>query len=179
MSRENVEVVSRLYDAWNRRDPRCEAFYAVDAEFRDLQRAPGAPPVARGIKAVKQEWVTWLLLVGAVQAELEEYAEVDDWVVCITHWYANPAADSAQVDLRSVEAFEVRDGKIRRTVHGYESTARALKAVRSFSSTTPQPRGQEAVRVRSPGRARGRRQAVERRTRPSEHSTGARPTRRR
>jgi ketosteroid isomerase-like protein len=151
MSRENVELVSRLYDAWNRRDPHCEAFWAVDAEACDLQRAPDAPPVVRGIKAIKHGWLTWLLLVGDISAELEDYAEVDDWVICMTHWHGCQAPSSAQVDLRSVEALQVRDGKIRRFVHGYESTAQALDAVGSFSSTIPQPHGQDAARVRSPG----------------------------
>ena len=125
----NLEVVSRIYDAWTRRDPNCEAFYAVDAEFRDLQRAPGATPVVRGIKAVKEEWVSWLLLVGDVDAELDDYAEVDDWAICTTHWHADPTPHRARVDHRSVEAFQVRDGKLRRTVHGYESREQALEAV--------------------------------------------------
>jgi hypothetical protein len=138
MSWENLEVVSRIYDAWSRRDPHCEAFYAVDAEFRDLQRAPGAPPVIRGIKAVKREWVRWLLLVGDVDAELEDYAEVDDWAIATTRWHADPTPHSARVELRSVEAFQVADGRLRRTVHGCESRAQALAAVLRAKRFTPQ-----------------------------------------
>ena len=129
---EHLEVVSRIYDAWNRRDPDCEGFWAVDAEGYDLQRAPGAPPVVHGIRAIKRGWLRWMLLIGDISAELEEHTELDDWVICITHWHGSRTAKSAPVDFRSVEAIQIRDGKIRRFEHGYESKEHALDAVRAL-----------------------------------------------
>ena len=98
----------------------------------------GRPALRRGIKAVKREWATWLLLVGDVDAELEDYAEVDDWAICTTHWHADPTSHSARVDLRSVEAFQVAEGKLRRTVHGYESRDQALAAILQNKRFTPE-----------------------------------------
>ena len=155
MSRDNLDVVNRLYDAWNRRDPDCEPFFDVDVEGSDLQRAPGAPPAVRGIKTVKQGWLKWLLRVGDVSAELEDYVEVDDWVICITHWHGSRAPTGTSVDLRSVEALQVRDGKIRRAVHGYESREQALEAVLRDMRPRPKPASRGSAIAGDAERTRG------------------------
>jgi ketosteroid isomerase-like protein len=130
MSRENVEVIRRANDAWNRGDlAALETLYAPDVEWRDLQHAPDAPPAVRGIEAVKRIWSDWLDSFGDLRADIEEYIDAGDWVICLVHWHGSGTASGASVDLHSADAFEVHEGKIVRAVFAYKSRGEALQAV--------------------------------------------------
>src|SRR5215212_6041447 len=87
MSRENVEVIQLANAALHRGDlSAIEACFAPDVEWRDLMHAPDAEPIVHGLDAVKRIWTAWLDSFPDLRADVEEYLDVGDWVVCVARW---------------------------------------------------------------------------------------------
>src|SRR5215210_1187776 len=129
MSQENVEVVRLAFAAFERGDVAAvEALYAPDVEWSDVQHAPDVERVVHGWDAVKRIWAGWVESFGDFRAEIEEYIDAGDWVICLTHWRGSGTASGASFDIRSADAYEVRDGKIVRAWGGYGSKEEALEA---------------------------------------------------
>ena len=130
MSQENVEIVRRSNAAFNRRDRQGGlADYHPEIEWRDLQPPPDAPECLTGISAVREYWDLWMDAFGEMTAEIEEYIDVGDHVVAVTHWYAKGEGSGVVTDVRAVDVYEFADGKIVRATIGYPDKAEALKAV--------------------------------------------------
>ena len=130
MSRENVEIVRRSNAAFNRRD-RDEVFadYHPEVEWRDLQHAPDAPESVRGIAAVYAIWDQWDAPFGGFVAEVEEYVDVNEFVVAVTHWRAKGGASGVDVEVRTADLYTFTGGKIVRVTLGYPDKGAALQAV--------------------------------------------------
>jgi uncharacterized protein len=129
MSRENVEIVRRANEAFNRGDIEgCLAFYADDAEVEDLMNAPDLPRVVRGIEEVRRALMAWVQAFDEFRAEIAEYIDEGHHVVCVTDWYGK-SREGLTVQLRTGDVVEIRDGKIVRATTGYDSREQALEAV--------------------------------------------------
>jgi hypothetical protein len=130
MSQENVEILRRAIAAWHDRDQTAfEAAYSPEIEWRDLQHAPDAPAVVHGIEAVKRIWFDWLDAFPDLRADILEYIDLGDTVVCPTHWHGRGGGSGALVDGYVVDVYELQDGKIVRATLAYPSKGEALKAV--------------------------------------------------
>jgi ketosteroid isomerase-like protein len=130
MSQENVETLRRSNAAFNRGD-RATAFadYDSDIEVRDLQPAPDSPGRLVGRSAVDAYWAQWEDAFDEFTAEIEEYIDVGNYVVALTHWRAKGRGTALRVDLCTADVFEFADGKIVRATLAYANKAEALKAV--------------------------------------------------
>jgi len=130
MSRENVEIVRRSMEAFNRRDrDAILAYYHPDAELQDLQHAPDAPGRLIGIDAIRAYWTQWDDAFDDFTAEIEECLDVGTYVLTATRWRGKGKDSGLEIDLRAVEVVEFADGKIARLTSGYSNKDEALKAM--------------------------------------------------
>ena len=130
MSQENVEILRCAEAAFKRRD-RDAAFadYHPDVEWRDLMHAPDTPEVIRGISALRANWDIWEEVFDDFTAEVEEYVDLGDCVLAVTHWLAKGKDSGVAIDLKTVDVYEFADGKVVRVTLSYPDKAAALKAM--------------------------------------------------
>ena len=130
MSQENVEIVRRGNAAFNRGD---YAGFAEnldpDVEFRDHAHAADAPETIKGAQALLAVLSEWRESFDDFQADIREYIEAGDHVVCVTRWTGRVKASDAAVDNLQVDIYELREGKIVRATLAYPDKATALEAV--------------------------------------------------
>jgi ketosteroid isomerase-like protein len=135
MSQENVEIVRRANAAFNRGDYEGAAeSWHPDAEFRDLAHAADTPETLKGAQALLSLLSEWRESFDDFRAEISEYIEVGDKVVCVTRWTGRGKASDAAVDVSQVDVYEVREGKIVRVTLAYPDKKTALEAVGCGSS---------------------------------------------
>ena len=130
MSQENVEIVRRGNDAFNRGNfERFAEGLHPDIEFRDLAHAADAPETLRGAQALLSLMSEWRESFDEFRAEISEYIDAGDHVVCVTRWTGRGKASDAVVDVSQVDVYEVREGKIVRATLAYPNKTTALEAV--------------------------------------------------
>ncbi|GAC1434238.1 MAG: hypothetical protein NVSMB51_00950 [Solirubrobacteraceae bacterium] len=130
MSQENVETLKRTFASFNDRDrDGALAGFHPDVEWRDLDHAPDAPERVRGVAAMGALWDQFEEAFDEFAAETEEYTDVGDCVVCVTHWRAKGKGSGVPIGLRSADVYEFEDGAIIRVTLGYADKQAALEAV--------------------------------------------------
>jgi uncharacterized protein len=128
MSQENVEVVRRVIEAWNRRDldvalqdlhPDAEVDWS---ESLGVQRG-----VYRGIGEIRRFWEEWLDLFEEIDVRPEAFIDAGEHVVVPNRTYMR-GRDGIEVDAGSTSVWSLRDGKI--VWHRlYQEKEAALEAV--------------------------------------------------
>ena len=125
----SVEVVRRANAAVNARDVEALA-QVLDSqiEWEDLQPRPGMESSGRGaLSAI--HWVEeWWSAFDRFVADVSEYVDLDDHVVCVTHWRGVGRQSGLEVSGFRCDLYEVRDGKIVRAVVGFSDKATAVEA---------------------------------------------------
>jgi ketosteroid isomerase-like protein len=130
MSQENVEMVRLSNEAFNRGDiDEVLTYYTQDAEWEDLTNAPDLPPVAGGIEEVRQLLMAWTQAFDEFRAEVAEYIDLDEHVVCVIEYFGR-SREGLTIQLKDWPVLRLRDGKIARVTTGYTSREDALEAVR-------------------------------------------------
>ena len=132
MSRENVEVVRRIYDAVARRDVATPFdFYAKDivwdlSNWRPAELDP--MPVYTGHEGVREAWRDRLSAWGEVDFEVEELMETGERVVAVIQ--DRQVGRSSGVPLESSHAavWTLADGKVTR-LQVFDDRQQALEAV--------------------------------------------------
>jgi ketosteroid isomerase-like protein len=129
MSQENVEKVKRAIAALNAGDSdRVLADFHPDVEWRDLMHAPDVPERVRGVAAVRTIMEQWTETFDEFTAEIGEYIDAGDRVVCVTHWHAKGKGSGVAIDLNAADVYKFRDGRIVGVTQGYPDKAGALEA---------------------------------------------------
>jgi ketosteroid isomerase-like protein len=132
MSHANVEIIKRGTASLNARDhDGALADFHPDVEWRDLMHAPDVPERVQGVAAVRAIMEQWDEAFDEFTANVEEYIDVGDRVVCVTHWHAKGKGSGVAVDLRAADVYEFEDGKIVRVTQGYADKDAALEALGS------------------------------------------------
>jgi ketosteroid isomerase-like protein len=130
MSRENVEVVASVYEAFARRDNAAPfAAYAPDIEWdmsRGLAEGPGG--VYHGHDGVRKFFGDLLAAFSVIDFTVEEITEVGDRVIATVHERYVGRTSGVEVDRRHYAVFTIRDGKVTRLCT-YLDRAEALEAV--------------------------------------------------
>jgi ketosteroid isomerase-like protein len=131
MSIENVELLRRANEAFNRGD--FDAFLALcheDLEIEDLNRAPDLPRVSRGKAEALQAFAAWTDTFEDFSGEIEEYIDVDEWHVgCVVRYRGTNRAMGLEVEFRGVDMWEVRERKLARGTLGYPDRESAVEHV--------------------------------------------------
>jgi ketosteroid isomerase-like protein len=129
MSEENVEIVRRGNAAFNGGD--VDAFLellAPDAEFQDLANAPDQSRVVKGRTAIHEVWTLWAAAFDEFRADVDEYIDRGDVVICDVHWLGQGKGSGMSVDTHQFDVYELREGLIVRATLGCRSKAEALEA---------------------------------------------------
>ena len=113
MSRENVEIARREYEAFNRTGAPSPEAYAPEFEFHDLEGAPN--PVRGGF----EEWRQWSHDVheafGDFVLEPQELLDYGDHVVAVVSLRgrgSSSGVDLEQIQLPLAVLWTLRDGRI-------------------------------------------------------------------
>jgi ketosteroid isomerase-like protein len=122
-----VEIVGRAVEALNASNlDALPDFVHPDIEWRDRMHAPDVPEVLHGTAALENLASQWQGAYDSLTVEVIDYIDADPWVICVSRWHAR-TKDGMTVDVRSVDAYEVESGRIKRSWGGYPDllTARA------------------------------------------------------
>jgi ketosteroid isomerase-like protein len=129
MSRENVEIVLRLVDAWNRGDRDgwlAPAHPEVEWSSAIQRQVEGTEAVYRGRTEVGRFWDEWHAL-WKVQIEVTETRDHGDTVVALGRIRTTGKASGAEVERSIGYVIEFEDGLLRR-IRAYLSPEEALEA---------------------------------------------------
>jgi ketosteroid isomerase-like protein len=112
MSEENVEIVRRYFEAYDREDiDGWKSLLAPEVEFRSVTAdlmggsSVGREDVARGIIEFMGSFASYSL-------SPEAFHDAGDQVVVVLHRSARSARSSAPIEDRFAQLFSIRDGRI-------------------------------------------------------------------
>ena len=129
MSQENVEATKRGNAALNRGDfEGLGELFAADAVLEDRQNAPDQPVRVGGVEAIKANLTLWADAFDELHADIEEYIETPNGVVCAAHWQGQGKASGISIDTRQYDLYEFREGRVVRAILGFRSRNEALQA---------------------------------------------------
>ena len=127
MSRENVEVVRRAYEATNRGDyDTVESLFHPEIEFHTFGRSPEAG-VYRGKEAVRGYNENLFQQFDSIRFEMRELMDAGNRVVVMTTQHAVPKGGQHEVNVHVAEVWTLRDGLLAER-HSYPTRAEALEA---------------------------------------------------
>ena len=128
MSRENVELVRRVFDATNRGDwDTVLAGYSADTEWDDRDLRPEGA-VHRGMEAMRAEMRAWFGTWSDYSQEVEQIFDSGEQVVVVVRESGSGKGSGAAMDQRIGVVITVRGGLITRTTL-YREPKEALAAV--------------------------------------------------
>ena len=82
----------------------------------------------RGRRGDSGESHLWAAAFDKLHADIEEYIETPNGVVCAAHWQGQGKASGISIDVRQFDLYEFRDGKVVRAILGFRSRNEALEA---------------------------------------------------
>jgi ketosteroid isomerase-like protein len=131
MSQENVEVMSRMYEAWLRGDPA--AFDALDPEI-ELHPDPeahwvGVERTYRGHEGMREYMSAVYEAFEDYRPEVEKFLDVEDKVVTLAIEHGRGRGSGAEVEsARTAHVWTLRNGKAVR-LDLYTDREQAFEAV--------------------------------------------------
>src|SRR5437763_14768141 len=107
MSQENVELLRRANQAFNRGDyDGFLAFCADDLQVEDLNNAPDLPRVARGKEENRAVFAAWIDAFDDFTGEIQEYIDIDDrHVACVVHYSGRQLDTGLEVESTLVDVW--------------------------------------------------------------------------
>jgi ketosteroid isomerase-like protein len=115
MSQENVEIVKRLYDAWNRRDE--EELVALSHPEMEYVNSPTAvePGTRRGtnelLAVVRMQWE----MLPDGRQEIDQVYDRGEEIIVLGRTSRRMPEGDARIEDRSLASWTIRDGKVVRT----------------------------------------------------------------
>jgi uncharacterized protein len=131
MSRENIEVIRRMYEAWIRNDSGVMEAFDPEIEVHPDPEAHwvGVDKTYRGHKGLVEYMAAVYEAFEDYRPEVEEFLEVDDKVVTLAIEHGRGRGSGADVQAaRTAHVWTLRDGKAVR-LDLYLDRDRALEAV--------------------------------------------------
>ena len=127
MSQQNVEVIRKTFEAYNRGDyDEAAACLAPDVVWEIGQEVP-----ARGPDAVKTMWARWDSEWEELETVPEEYIDAGDEVVVTVHYRGRGRSSGIEYSERLFDVYTVRDGRcVRKREFKRRSEALAAAGVR-------------------------------------------------
>jgi uncharacterized protein len=127
MSQENVEIVGRLAEAFERGGlDEFRDYYHPDIEWHEDPSFPEAG-VYRGLEAVEAYNRQFLAEFAEIHYEQRELIDANDSVVANMHVHGRGKASGATFELSAWWVFTLREGRLIR-VHAYLDRNKALEA---------------------------------------------------
>jgi ketosteroid isomerase-like protein len=129
MSQENVEIVGRIYEAFQSGDlDRVTQLVSPDIELRGTSGGLSEGSVARGIAAVREMFEGWDEEVWEeIRLSPQEFIDAGDQVVVLQHELRRGRGSGVEVESETAVLFELRDGRVIR-MQGFMNPDEALAA---------------------------------------------------
>jgi uncharacterized protein len=127
MSRENVEVVRGIFDAWNRSDFDAAWALCDPRLVIDRSRSLADARIYRGTDEVARFWADWRGTWATTNWEIDELVDAGDDVVVLGRFHGRGLESGAVVEANVAQLMTVRDGKLVRGVL-FQSRSDALEA---------------------------------------------------
>jgi uncharacterized protein len=128
MSQENVEIVRRVTEAWNRNEQeRVVRFLDPDVIF-DATRRLINPKTYAGIEGIRAMFAERDEVWGEFRMEPDEFVDAGDRVVVIGRWVGKGRGSGVDVSQPIADVFTLRDGRVVRCEIGYSDRGEALVA---------------------------------------------------
>jgi ketosteroid isomerase-like protein len=114
MSAENVELVRRFVDAFNRRDlESMGGYFEPDVELHEWPAAPGARSY-HGIDGVRAALDNWFEVWEWMRVEVVDLVDAGDRVLVTLDQVAKGRGSEAEVEIKSYNVYTFRDGRLLR-----------------------------------------------------------------
>ena len=127
MSRENVEVIRRGVEAWNRNDwPPLMAGFASNVIAVPPTEWPEAE-VGRGRDALRRQFEWMKSAWEEERIEVDEYRDLGDGVLVLFRWIARGKGSHVAVEHPAAALFRLRDGQVVRVEYFFEDQSKALE----------------------------------------------------
>jgi uncharacterized protein len=127
MSKENMDIVRRTYEATNSGDyDTAESYIHPEIEFHTYGRSPEAG-VYRGKEAVREYNEGLFQRFESIRFELEELVDAGDRVVVVTTQRAKPKGSQQEMNVRVAEVWTIREGLLAER-RSYSTRNEALEA---------------------------------------------------
>ena len=151
MSQENVKVVRRLIEAWNRNEldrvvplERVVPFLDPGVIF-DATRRIINPKTYAGIEGIRAMLAERDEVWGEFRMEPDEFVDAGDRVVAVGRWVGKGSGSGVEVNQPMADVFTLHGGRVVRCEIGYSDRAEALKAAGLSESSSqagenPEPR---------------------------------------
>jgi ketosteroid isomerase-like protein len=128
MSKENVEIVRRVIDAWNRRQPEKAIRYLDPDVVLDATRRRVNPKTYNGVTGMRAMLADTDEVWEEFRMEPDEFVHAGDWIVAIGRWVGKGKGSGIEVRQPVADLFRLRDGRIVRFELGYGDRGKALEA---------------------------------------------------
>ena len=125
MSRENVEIVRRVYECWSKGDFSNPEPYAPDVRFEMPDWPEGSS--ARGVEEMAKTWFQALNAWEGFRSEPQEFIAHGPHVLVRNHITARGRESGLDVDADTASLFTLEDGRVVRLAL-YWNVERARKA---------------------------------------------------
>ena len=126
MSKENVEIVRRVYEGWSRDDFSETELFDPEIEFEMIDWPH--PAKSRGIEAMAKTWLATLAAWEDFRAVPDEVIDHGDNVLVLNSIFGRGRGSGADVSALTATVWTVEGGRVVRLAL-YWDTARAREAV--------------------------------------------------
>ncbi len=128
MSQENVEIVRRCYEFWEKRDESLIVELLYPDVVYDLSGNvfnPGVHVGHDGLRSlVEQVEAMW----EGFRIDPEEFFDRGEYVVCVARMTGRGRQSGVPVEMRLFNVWQLRDGRVVRMTGGYRERSDALEA---------------------------------------------------
>ncbi len=134
MSRENVEIVRRLYDEWGEgRFDTALHLFDPDVEYTRSGTEYGLTALGltgewRGLEAMTRAALEWIQTFDRLRVQAERFIEAGDSVVVFTRHSGNAKESGLPIEAQFADVLTLRDGLVVR-LDQYRDREEALEAV--------------------------------------------------
>jgi ketosteroid isomerase-like protein len=129
MSQENVDIVRRVIDAWNRNQQETAIRYLEPDVILDATQRRINPKTYTGVEGMRAMLADRDEVWEEFRLEPDEFVDGGDWIVVIGRWVGKGKGSGIEVQQPVAHAFRLRDGRIVRAELSYADRRAALEAV--------------------------------------------------
>jgi ketosteroid isomerase-like protein len=122
MSKENVEIVRRVYEGWSRGDFSESELFDPDVEFEMVDWPH--PAKSRGVDAMRETWLTTLAAWKDFRAKPDEVIDHGDNILVLNSISGRGRGSGADVSALTATLWTVENGRVVRLALFWD-TARA------------------------------------------------------
>ena len=127
MSQGNVEIVQRLFRAFEKGLDAAAEFWDPEVDWRAIEGAPDDVGIIKGPAALRHYYEQWYEAFDDLSAEPEELIDADGKVVAVVHVIGRMTDSEATVDMRLAIVYSLKDGRVIRG-REYATRDQALEA---------------------------------------------------